>query len=157
MWLRDPFPRFYPGGDIQITCDNSTHCNNSANTGFKYVKSNNRTIQLYKYWHAGKYYFPNKHDQIVFNNTKISPFIREIGLEMRFLETSYFGGFCEPSRDLDLLITMHANCCLGLDNKIQDLKLLFDDWTNYMSLPNGIGRDLSTMFWNVPLYCRNWK
>ncbi|KAL8521555.1 hypothetical protein ACS0TY_011902 [Phlomoides rotata] len=161
MWLRDPFPRFHPDGDFQITCDhfwyNSTDCNYSANTGFKYVKSNNRTIQFYKYWCAGKDYFPEKHDQIVFNSIRFNPFIRVIGLEMRFLETAYFGGFCEPSEDLDLVITMHANCCTGLEIKTQDLKMVINDWKKYISLPSGIWSDLSTVSWTVPRHCGNQK
>ncbi|KAL8475741.1 hypothetical protein ACS0TY_028413 [Phlomoides rotata] len=55
MWLRDPFPNFYPDIDFQVACDHYmfiyTDLNNSPNTGFIYAKSNNRTIQFYKYWY----------------------------------------------------------------------------------------------------------
>ncbi|KAK4435644.1 hypothetical protein Salat_0727900 [Sesamum alatum] len=152
MWLRDPFQRFYPDADFQIACDhywyNSTDLNNSPNGGFNYVKSNNRTIQFYKFWYAGKDYFPGKHDQDVLNMIKLDPFISQIGLDIRFLDTAYFGGFCEPSKDLDLVITMHANCCIGLGNKIHDIKMVIDDWKNYISsLPT------PTTSWTVPRIC----
>ncbi|KAL0406489.1 UNVERIFIED_CONTAM: hypothetical protein Slati_3962800 [Sesamum latifolium] len=53
MWLRDPFRRFYPDGDFQIACDTykyeSADLRNMPNGGFTYVKSNNRTIQFYKF------------------------------------------------------------------------------------------------------------
>lgn len=157
MWLRDPFQRFYPDGDFQIACDhywfNYTDLNNSPNGGFNYVRANNRTIQFYKFWYSGKDYFPGKHDQDVLNMIKLDPFIKKIGLEMRFLDTAYFGGFCEPSKDLDLVITMHANCCIGMENKIHDIKMVIDDWKKYMSLPSGAERNLSSRSWTVPRIC----
>ncbi|KAL8536690.1 hypothetical protein ACS0TY_012037 [Phlomoides rotata] len=156
MWLRNPFPRFYPDGDFQIACDhywyNYTDLNNSPNGGFNYVKSNNRTIQFYKYWYVERQHFPGKHDQDVLNLIKFNPFIQNIGLEIRFLDTAYFGGFCEPSKDLDLVITMHANCCIGLENKIHDLKMVIHDWKLYMSSPTGDQRNL-TRSWTVPRIC----
>ncbi|PIN15317.1 hypothetical protein CDL12_12038 [Handroanthus impetiginosus] len=154
MWLRDPFQRFFPDGDFQIACDhywyNYTDLENSPNGGFNYVKSNNRTIQFYKFWYAGKDYFPGKHDQDVLNMIKFDPFIKDIGLEIRFLDTAYFGGFCEPSKDLDLVITMHANCCIGLENKLHDIKMVIDDWKRYMSSRD---RNLKTRSWTVPRIC----
>ncbi|KAK6158655.1 hypothetical protein DH2020_005969 [Rehmannia glutinosa] len=158
MWFRDPFERFYGDGDFQIACDhywfNSTDLNNSPNGGFNYVKSNNRTIQFYKFWYAGQQYFPGKHDQDVLNMIKFDPFIQRIGLKIRFLDTAYFGGFCEPKDDMDLAITMHANCCIGLENKIHDIKIVIDDWKRYMSLPGGVERNLSSRSWTLPRNCR---
>ncbi|KAI3453937.1 hypothetical protein Pfo_010600 [Paulownia fortunei] len=159
MWLRDPFQRFYPDGDFQIACDlykhNSTNLHNFPNGGFTYVKSNNRTIQFYKFWYIGKDYFPGKHDQDVFNMIKFNPFIVEIGLEIRFLDTAYFGGFCEPSKDLDLVVTMHANCCVGLKNKIHDIKMVIEDWKKYMGLSAAAGEKnlSSSRSWTVPRRC----
>ncbi|KAL8536686.1 hypothetical protein ACS0TY_012034 [Phlomoides rotata] len=154
MWLRDPFPNFYPDIDFQVACDhywyNYTDLNNSPNTGFIYAKSNNRTIQFYKYWYTGREYYPGKHDQDVLNLIKFNPFIQKIGMEMGFLDTAYFSGFCEPSKDLDLVITMHANCCIGLENKIHDIKMAIDDWKLYTSLAPG--RNL-TRSWTVPRIC----
>ncbi|KAG8381991.1 hypothetical protein BUALT_Bualt05G0030000 [Buddleja alternifolia] len=157
MWFRDPFPRFYPDADFQIACDqykyNSTDIRNHPNGGFNYVKSNNRTIHFYKFWYTGKDYFPGKHDQDVLNMIKYNPFIAETGLKIRFLDTAYFGGFCEPSKDLDQVITMHANCCVGLDNKIHDIKMVIADWKKYMSLlPHG-GKNFSTRSWTSSWRC----
>ncbi|KAL8521563.1 hypothetical protein ACS0TY_011911 [Phlomoides rotata] len=156
MWLRDPFPRFYPDGDFQVACDqykgNYKDLNNWPNTGFIYAKSNNQTIQFYNYWYSGRDYYPGKHDQDVFNFIKWHPFIKKIGVELLFLDTAYFGGFCAPSKDLDQVITMHANCCVGLKNKIHDLKMVIDDWKLYMSLPTGDQRN-SKRSWTVPRTC----
>ncbi|KAL8063795.1 hypothetical protein ABFX02_01G049800 [Erythranthe guttata] len=158
MWLRNPFERFHTDGDFQIACDhywfNYTDLNNSPNGGFNYVKSNNRTIQFYKFWHTGRDYFPGKHDQDVLDAIKMNPFIERIGLEMRFLDTAEFGGFCEPSKDLDRVVTMHANCCIGMENKIHDIKMVIDDWKRYnISIPIGGERNVSTRFWTVPRIC----
>ncbi|KAH6760807.1 Nucleotide-diphospho-sugar transferase family protein [Perilla frutescens var. hirtella] len=156
MWLRNPFERFYPDGDFQIACDHYwaeyKDRSNSPNGGFNYVRSNNRTIQFYKFWYTGQFYFPGKHDQDVLNFIKLDPFISQIGLEMRFLDTAYFGGFCEPSKDLDLVITMHANCCIGLYNKLHDIKMVIDDWKRYMSLPVD-QRNSTIRSWTVPRIC----
>ncbi|XP_073131902.1 uncharacterized protein At4g15970-like [Henckelia pumila] len=160
MWLRDPFPRFYPNADFQISCDHyydeldSTDIGNSPNGGFNYVKSNNKTIKFYKFWYKGKDYFPGKHDQDVLNMIKMDPYVADLKMEMRFLKTAYFGGFCEPSKDLDLVITMHANCCIGLENKIHDIQMVMDDWKRYMELQGpSRERNSSTRSWTVPRIC----
>ncbi|KZV31708.1 hypothetical protein F511_00512 [Dorcoceras hygrometricum] len=159
MWLRDPFPRFYPNADFQIACDHyyeelgSTDVSNSPNGGFNYVKSNNKTIKLYKFWYKGRDYFPGKHDQDVLNMIKMDPYVTNLDMEMRFLNTAYFGGFCEPSKDLDLVITMHANCCIGLENKIHDIQMVIDDWKRYMELGPTGERNSSTRSWTVPRRC----
>ncbi|KAI3962177.1 hypothetical protein MKW98_005808 [Papaver atlanticum] len=133
MWFREPFTRFYEDTDLQISCDkylfnNSYDLNNQPNSGFKYVKSNNRTVQFYKYWYESRTRYPNQHDQDVLKEIKFDPYVKEIALKIRFLNTLYFGGLCEPSKDMNQVCTMHANCCFGLQPKIHDLSLLLDDW-----------------------------
>ncbi|KAK9278451.1 hypothetical protein L1049_028016 [Liquidambar formosana] len=157
MWFRDPFPRLYRDTDFQIACDNyignSNDVNNRPNGGFNYVKSNNRTIAFYKFWYSSRETFPGYHDQDVLNKIKYDPFITKIGLKMRFLNTIYFGGFCEPSKDFNLVCTMHANCCYGLDSKVHDLKIVLEDWRKYMSSPP-IKESSPLSSWSVPQNCR---
>lgn len=155
MWLRNPFPRFYPDADIQVSCEtylgNSTNLNNLANTGFSFVKSNNRTIQFYKYWYASRKMFPHHHDQYVFDYIKYVPLItKNIGLKLRFHNTDSFSGLCSPSTDFNLVYTMHANCCAGLQNKVHDLQILLHDWRRYMSLQPNVS-------WTAPQHCRYIK
>ncbi|XP_057962465.1 uncharacterized protein At4g15970-like [Malania oleifera] len=156
MWFRDPFPRFDLDADFQIACDHyfgtSNDVENTPNGGFNYVKSNNRSIEFYKFWHASSKIHPGYHDQDVLNMIKHDPFITEIGLKMRFLDTAYFGGLCEPSKDLSQVCTMHANCCLGLDSKLHDLRIMLQDWKQFMTLPPNMKRS-STMSWRVPQNC----
>ncbi|XP_060207975.1 uncharacterized protein At4g15970-like [Lycium barbarum] len=156
LWFRQPFAHFYLDTDFQIACDHywydSTDLHNSPNGGFNFVKSNQRTIQFYKFWYNAREAHPGKHDQDVLNMIKFNPFIKDIGLKIRFLDTALFGGFCEPSKDLNLVCTMHANCCIGIDNKLHDLTMALDDWEKYMALP-GDERVSKPQTWTVPRIC----
>ncbi|GMY24637.1 nucleotide-diphospho-sugar transferase, nucleotide-diphospho-sugar transferase [Fagus crenata] len=156
MWLRNPFQRFYSDVDFQIACDrfigNPDDVRNQPNGGFNYVKSNNRTVQFYEFWYNSREAYPGYHDQDVLDKIKQDPFITGIGMKMKFLDTAYFGGFCEPSRDLNLVCTMHANCCIGLDNKVNDLKILLEDWRKFISLTPSTEAS-SPSSWSVPQRC----
>ncbi|GAB2282462.1 hypothetical protein Dimus_017005 [Dionaea muscipula] len=156
MWFRDPFMHFYMDADFQIACDqfsgDSLDLGNRPNGGFNYVRSNNKTIEFYKFWHSSRDRFPDHHDQDVLNMIKYDPFVKEVGLKMRFLDTAYFGGLCEPSRDLNRVCTMHANCCYGMDSKLCDLRIMLQDWRRFMSLPPALKRS-SSYSWRVPKNC----
>ncbi|KVH95565.1 Nucleotide-diphospho-sugar transferase [Cynara cardunculus var. scolymus] len=158
MWFRDPFPHFHEDGDFQIACDyfrgNPFDLNNLPNGGFTYVKSNVRTIQFYKYWFDSRLNYTGLHDQDVFNKIKFDPFISHIRIRIRFLDTSFFGGFCEPSRDFDKVCTMHANCCVGLENKVHDIGIMLQDWRKYMLSLGNETATLSSASWTVPQSCR---
>lgn len=99
----------------------------------------NQTIKLYiefcKFRYNSRERYPGCHDQDVLNFIKQDPFIAEIGINIRFLSTKYFGGICEPSRDFREVCTMHANCCISLPSKVHDLGVMLEDWRKYMSLP----------------------
>ncbi|XP_027361475.1 uncharacterized protein At4g15970-like [Abrus precatorius] len=156
MWLRDPFPRFHTDADFQIACDHFTgsfdDVQNRPNGGFNFVKSNNRSIEFYKFWYSSQETYPGYHDQDVLNFIKVDPFITDLGLKMRFLDTANFGGLCEPSRDLNKVCTMHANCCFGMDSKLHDLRIMLQDWKHYLTLPPSLKR-LSIISWRVPQKC----
>jgi hypothetical protein len=157
MWFRNPFPFFYSDGDFQIACDhyvgNATDLRNIANGGFNYVKSNDQSIEFYKFWYSSRYRYPGYHDQDVFNFIKHDSYTTDIGLTIKFLSTSYFGGICEPSKDLNKVCTMHANCCIGLQSKIHDLRIMMEDWRNYMSMPPSL-KSFGALSWRVPQNCR---
>ncbi|XP_057444548.1 uncharacterized protein At4g15970-like [Lotus japonicus] len=157
MWLRDPFIQFYKDTDIQISCDsfngNSYDMKNFPNSGFHYVKSNDRTIWFYKLWFNSRETYPKLHDQDVLNKIKRDPLVSKKKLKIRFLSTNYFGGFCEPSKDFKKVSTMHANCCVGVENKVNDLRILIEDWRKYMALSED-ERNISQPSWSVPQSCR---
>ncbi|KAL2334332.1 hypothetical protein Fmac_015545 [Flemingia macrophylla] len=156
MWLRDPFKEFYQDADFQIACDyfngDSNDLNNWPNGGFKYVRSNTRTIWFYKFWVNSRNVDPKLNEQDMLNKIKMNPLISEIKLKIRFLSTSYFGGFCQASQDFNKVSTMHANCCVGLENKVNDLKILLWDWKKYMALSESEKKQ-SNLSWSVPQNC----
>ncbi|KAJ0477648.1 putative nucleotide-diphospho-sugar transferase [Helianthus annuus] len=158
MWFRDPFSQFDKDADFQTSCDffngNPSDLRNQPNTGFSYVKSNEKTIQLYKFWYKSRMTYPDLHDQDVFNKIKFDPFVQNIGLGIRFLDTAYFGGFCHPSQDLNKACTMHANCCVGLENKVHDLGVMLNDWRKYMKSFVNETRGEYKGSWTVPQLCR---
>ncbi|KAJ0716058.1 putative nucleotide-diphospho-sugar transferase [Helianthus annuus] len=158
MWFRDPFSQFDKDADFQTSCDffngNPSDLRNQPNTGFSYVKSNEKTIQLYKFWYKSRMTYPDLHDQDVFNKIKFDPFVQNIGLGIRFLDTAYFGGFCHPSKDLNKACTMHANCCVGLENKVHDLRVMLNDWRKYIKSFVNQTREEYKGSWTVPQLCR---
>lgn len=162
MWFRDPFPRLSKDFDIQIACDrfngDNSDIRNEVNGGFTFVQANRRTIDLYNYWYMSRLQFPYQHDQDVFNEIKGGLYIAKIGLKMRFLDTKYLGGFCEPGPDLEQVCTMHANCCVGQENKVNDLREVLVDWRNYLSMTETY--DGQKMTWRKPENCMKqwwWK
>lgn len=135
MWLRNPLVRLTEDADIQITCDkfngNPWDVKNEANTGFMYVRSNERTISFYRYWYLSRRFYPGQKEQDVLNIIKFKRQFAGSGMKFKFLETKHFGGFCQRSSDLNDVYTMHANCCKGLKAKVIDLINALDDWVKY--------------------------
>ncbi|XP_058103713.1 uncharacterized protein At4g15970-like isoform X2 [Magnolia sinica] len=160
MWFRNPLPHFTSAADITIACDifsgNSSDLNNRANGGFYYVRANSFTIQLYKYWYMERKLYPGHHDQDVFNIIKHHQFIYQMGLEIKFLDTAYFGGCYQKSADLNKVCTMHANCCVGIERKLHDLTLVLEDWRNFTALSME-ERGLKKASWRAPSKCKWWK
>ncbi|KAK8507918.1 hypothetical protein V6N13_055388 [Hibiscus sabdariffa] len=159
MWFRDPFTRFFPDADFQMACDyykgSPDDMENNANGGFNYVKSNNRTIEFYNFWFSSRETYPKHHDQHVLDKIKSHPYVSEkLRLRIKFLDTAYFGGLCEPSKDLNKVCTMHANCCYGMLNKLHDMKIMLQDWRTFNSLPSK-HRNVSIFTWRVPRFCRD--
>ena len=104
------------------------------NVGFYYMKSTNRSIAMIKYWRAARARFDgNPIEQVVFNTIK-HELISDLGARIQPLQTEYISGFCDFQERLDKVCTVHANCCMGLDNKVNDLRNVAADWKNYTSL-----------------------
>ncbi|CAI5928547.1 unnamed protein product [Closterium sp. NIES-65] len=87
---------------------------------------------------AGLSMCPQFRIQQVFNwiRPEANPFTR-VGsrLLLRYLHSNQFGGFCEMGHSLSSLLTVHANCCPGLGNKLPVLKQLAADWDFFSALP----------------------
>ncbi|XP_078444554.1 uncharacterized protein At4g15970-like [Wolffia australiana] len=157
IWFRDPMPVFHPEGDVQMSCDyfngNPDYLSNTLNTGFKYVRSNEKTRRFYKYWYESRKAHPGMHDQEVFNLIKGDQYVREIGLRFKLIPTVYFSGICQPSRDFNRVCTMHANCCIGLQHKLNDMRVMLEDWRMYRVLKEMLNSTHQSR-WRVPQKCR---
>ncbi|KAG6556994.1 hypothetical protein Mapa_001410 [Marchantia paleacea] len=156
MWFRDPFPHLSPDADFQIACDhfngNPKDVKNLPNGGFVFVRSNERTMNFYKFWFDSRLRHPGKHDQDVFNDIKNTKPFERMGLKLEFLDTVYFGGFCEVSQDFEKVCTMHANCCTGLERKLIDLRLTMADWRRFKSMTREEKKE-HRIFWQAPKEC----
>ncbi|KAH7306585.1 hypothetical protein KP509_22G020600 [Ceratopteris richardii] len=156
MWFRDPFPYISPDADIQVACDKylgqPNSLRNRANGGFLFARANKRTINFYKYWYLAKEVFPGMHDQDVLNKIKRDNALKEFGLRLQFFDTKFISGFCQLSNDFEVIVTMHANCCYGLQNKLDDLRQMLTDWKRFRSMTPSMKR-FGRPTWAAPKAC----
>ncbi|XP_027337138.1 uncharacterized protein At1g28695-like, partial [Abrus precatorius] len=140
MWLRNPFARLSKDEkeDIQISTDSylgdpwsTMHL---INTGFYFVRSNNKTISLFETWYGQKDKSKGKKEQDVLLALIRSGIIAHLKLRVRFLDTLYFSGFCQDSKDFRAVTTVHANCCRSITAKVADLKAVLRDWKQFRGL-----------------------
>jgi hypothetical protein len=140
MWLRNPFERLSKdeSEDLQISTDryigDPWSEKNIINTGFYFVRSNKKTISLFETWYGKKDNSTGKKEQDVLIDLIGGGIFGHLGLKVRFLDTLYFSGFCEDSKDFKLVATIHANCCRSITAKIADLKATLHDWKKFRKL-----------------------
>ena len=137
MWLRNPFPMLSQNEriDLQISTDNFNGNewseDNPINTGFYFIRSNNKTMSLFDAWYAMKNNSVGIKEQDVLSNMMHEGVFKELGLTVRFLDTNYFSGFCKDSEDFKAVRTVHANCCRTISAKLTDLMAVILDWERY--------------------------
>ncbi|KAI4986661.1 hypothetical protein ZWY2020_019291 [Hordeum vulgare] len=153
LWLRDPFKHVTAYADMTVSSDvyfgDPDNLGNFPNTGFFHVKPNARTIAMTKLWHGARGKYPGANEQPVFNMMK-KRMVAELGLRVQYMNPAYVGGFCSYGKDLRKIVTMHANCCVGIENKIKDLKNVLGDWRNYTRMPPW---ERHRAKWTVPGAC----
>ncbi|KZV17556.1 hypothetical protein F511_39789 [Dorcoceras hygrometricum] len=159
LWLRDPFPLLNPDRlpDLQISTDvfngDRFSENNRINTGFYMVRSNNRTIALFESWYSQKDEFPKLKEQDILQNLIRGGISRKIGLKIHFLDTVYFSGFCQNSRNVSAVSTVHANCCRHIAAKLADLTAVVHDWRRFKA-----NETTSTFSWSDHVACyASWR
>ncbi|XP_062208709.1 uncharacterized protein At4g15970-like [Phragmites australis] len=156
IWFRNPFRRIAVYPDMSCSLDNfdplRAPLDNPLNTGLYYMKSTNRTIEMIEYWRAARARFPGHHDQAVFFWIR-HELVSKLQVKIEPLDTVYFGGFCQHHDDPEEVCTMHANCCIGLENKVHDLRDIAADWKNYTSLTPE-DRKKGGFRWTYPIRCR---
>jgi len=81
--------------------------------------------------------------------------VSKLQVRIEPLDTVYFGGFCEYHDDPERACTMHADCCIGLENKVHDLRDMAADWNKYTSLaPEERRKNKAGFKWTYPDRCR---
>lgn len=155
LWLRNPFSFMSPNEtfDFQIACDRyrgNESC--KINNGFTIVRSNNKTISLYDIWYAKGKEYVIKNEQDILKKLMRNGLFKDLGLNVRFLNTLYFSGFCQNSRDVGVVVTVHANCCVTISNKVADLTVVIHDWKRAKGLS---ANETSTFQWSKHVACKN--
>ncbi|RWV86116.1 hypothetical protein GW17_00052022 [Ensete ventricosum] len=147
MWLRNPFSQLYRDGeDLQMSSDHyygNPFDNSNFNTGFYFVTANNKTVALFNEWYAWRNNSKGMKDQDVLQKMKKEGAFTRLGLKVRYLETTYFSGFCQMSQDFRKVITVHANCCVSMKAKLIDLRSVLEAW----KVNNSNGTSNATTTW----------
>ncbi|XP_039003057.1 uncharacterized protein At1g28695-like [Hibiscus syriacus] len=168
MWLRNPFEKLSLNGteDLQISVDkyygDPRPDHNLINTGFYHIRSNNKTIALFDKWYSLKDNSTRQKEQDVLLDLLRHGIVTEFDLQVRFLETRHFSGFCEDSRDVETVTTVHANCCRHINAKIRDLTAVLRDWKRFKAVvtkyPRIASNVTSSFGWSPHDGCLNsWK
>ncbi|XP_073038882.1 uncharacterized protein At1g28695-like [Primulina eburnea] len=159
LWLRNPLTRLSMNEtlDLQISTDsfngNSYSELNNINTGFYYVRSNNRTISLFETWYDMRKNSIGMKEQDVLEQLVFHGVLKELGLTPKFLDTLYFSGFCSDSQDVNMVVTVHANCCRTIGAKMVDLKAVLRDWKGFKNKENS--NNSSSFRWTDHNSCIN--
>lgn len=154
LWLTNPFS--IPSSNETIDFQNSTdHFNgsdpNHLNNGISIVRSNNKTISMFDYWYAARKDYVGLNEQEVLTTLVKNGLFKDLGLSFKFFDTLYFSAFCENSRDVGAVVTVHANCCgRTISVKVADLTTVIHDWKRAKSLS---ANETSTFRWSEYLAC----
>ncbi|XP_076927306.1 uncharacterized protein At1g28695-like [Bidens hawaiensis] len=137
LWLRNPFSRLTLNEpvDLQISVDwfngNQWSQGNPLNTGFYMIKSNNKTSALFDEWYGQRNNSAGMKEQDVLVKLMHQKVFERLRLTVKFLDTIYFSGFCQDSRDVNVVSTVHANCCRTIKAKVTDLLAVVHDWKRF--------------------------
>jgi len=160
MWLRNPFKKLSKNEteDLQISTDKYLNDpwseKHPINTGFYFARSNNKTISLFEIWYGMKDNSTGKKEQDVLHDLIGGGIIGHLGLKVRFLDTLYFSGFCQDSKDFRAVTTVHANCCRSIAAKVADLKAVLHDWKQFRRLEANSSVNIN---WTSHDWCfRSW-
>ncbi|KAL6565821.1 hypothetical protein OROHE_004876 [Orobanche hederae] len=169
LWLRNPFTKLSKNItiDLQISTDvfhgSSSSKKNLINTGFYFIRSNEKTISLFETWYDMRRIATGLKEQDVLKNLVRGGILGKLGLTAKFMDTLYFSGFCKNSRDIEQVATVHANCCRSIRAKIADLKMVLRDWKEFKNYKRNISHSDShnrtnNFQWSRHTSCINsWK
>lgn len=125
--------------------------------GLFFLKANVISWELFKYWNLMKLVNPNSpvEKSLCSNILKDKDVVEDYGLRVQYVNTTYFGGFCQMNRDMfGEVYSMHANCCGDLRSKVHDLRLVLDDWINFRArLSENHSLEFMALRWRAPHKC----
>lgn len=151
VWFRNPLLRVPVAADMAMACDrfrgdNPYDLDKGANAGLVYARASARTAEFYRVWYEARTLFPGNKTQDVFEKVKHQLTAR-LGVTLQFVDTAYFGTFCDRQRkekDFNKLCTFHANCILGLKNKVHKLRAVLNEWNQFKAAASNNGTTLIT-------------
>lgn len=161
LWLRNPISRLRKNEnrDFQISTDlfngNASSEENLINTGFYFIRSNDKTISLFEKWYGMRDNSTGLKEQDVLANMVRGGVLNELGLNTTFLNTLYFSGFCKDSSDITAVATVHANCCRSIAAKVVDLKAVLRDWKGFKSNATASNSSTNNFQWSSHVACTN--
>ncbi|GFP91023.1 uncharacterized protein at1g28695, partial [Phtheirospermum japonicum] len=165
LWLRNPFTILSNNQtlDLQISTTWFSHNSSSEthhiNTGFYFIRSNERTISLFETWYDMRKNATGMKEQDVLENLIKDGVLGKLGIGTKFLDTLYFSGFCEDSRDVERVATVHANCCKSIRAKVTDLKKVLMAWKWFKREKNvgvsSLGNRITDFQWPIHTSCIN--
>ncbi|OMO92973.1 Nucleotide-diphospho-sugar transferase [Corchorus olitorius] len=158
MWLRNPITKLVPNVGLSISCDLNTFDNETfgikGDGGFFHVKADGKTYEFIKSCNVRRVLYPDSEHQSLCNVLATDNYSEFIGMNVGYLDEVNFGRLCRPG-DLSQIYTIQANCCENIDSKIHYLKLVLDDWRNYLtelSVQNDSSKR-SPLSWRAPQKC----
>ncbi|KAH1118993.1 hypothetical protein AAZX31_17G172900 [Glycine max] len=131
LWLRSPLIKLNPSNELTISCN---------------VLSDGQ---------SGSYL----HEESLCNTIKARQDAADLyGFRAQLVNTSYFGGFCQPSKNmLREAYTIQANCCDDLESKVHDLRIVLGDWIRFRNHASGVNAlDKMDLRWPLKCSTRNY-
>lgn len=79
---------------------------------------------------------------------------KALNVTVRFLDTRYFSGFCQDSKDLGEVVTVHANCCRYISAKVKDLGGVLIDWKRFERSSSTSRNGSEGLVWSPHVHCK---
>ncbi|XP_039067057.1 uncharacterized protein At4g15970-like [Hibiscus syriacus] len=151
MWLRNPLSKLVANFDLSIGCGlypiDAKTFGIEGDGGFFHLKANARTIEFIRICNMNRVLYPDSEHQSLCKISEKQEYVGLIGVEENF------GSLCLPC-DLNQKLTVQANCCDDIDSKIHDMKLVLNDWRNFVHLSsNNVSSNRSSVSWRAPVKC----
>lgn len=76
----------------------------------------------------------------------------------KILFVLFYFVFVQMNDDMRKVVTLHGNCCVGQQKKLDDLRLCLNDWASYKALSTQQKlSDKRIALWRAPKRCKSRK